>query len=58
MDLKEGRMPFEGNLNTQVRKDQDGSAHEKKDELKNQQEGAQTGLSFSRGELKRKSSCS
>ena len=51
-------MPFEGNLNTQVRKDQDVSAQEKKDELKKQQEGVQAGLSFSRGELKRKSSCS
>ena len=58
MNLKEERMPFEGNLNTQVRKDQDVSAQEKKDELKKQQEGVQAGLSFSRGELKRKSSCS
>ena len=58
MNLKEERMSFEGNLNTQVRKDQDVSTQEKKDELKNQQERVQAGLSFSWGELKRKSSCS
>lgn len=36
MDLKEERLPFEGNLSVQVRKDQDVSADEKKDEFKSQ----------------------
>lgn len=49
MDLKEERIPFEGNLNTQVRKDHDVSAHEKKDELKSQQEGSTSRAQFWRG---------
>ena len=46
MDLKEERIPFEGNLNTQGRKDQDVRAHEKKDELKSQQKGSTSRAQF------------
>lgn len=54
MDLKEERLPFEGNLSVQVRKDQDVSADEKKDEFKSQQERSTSRTQLARVNLREK----